>query len=332
MGPDPVLIAAAIAAFIAVGGFGWVATGAMGESRAARQRKAVAIGGAAGRGGMRRATVVDQTQQRRKQVQDSLKELEKRQKDQRKKTLSLKAKIEQAGMSFTPTTFWIASLVVGVVGVGVSLYFGQSLLVSLASGVGSGLGMPRWFLGMRCKGRQKKFTAEFANALDIIVRGVKSGLPLNECLKIIARESPDPIGPEFARLVEAQSMGVSIEDGMKKMVERMPLPELNFFATVLLIQQKSGGNLAEALSNLSAVLRARKMMREKIGALSSEAKASAMIIGALPPGVLGIVYFTTPSYMNAMFVEPKGQLMLLGGAMWMGLGILMMRGMINFKH
>ncbi|HAQ33828.1 MAG: pilus assembly protein [Maricaulis sp.] len=331
MGPDPVLIAAAIAAFIAVGGVGWVATGAMGDSQNAKQRKAVALGGAASRG-PRRSAAVDPTQQRRKQVQESLKELEKRQKDQRKKSLSLKARIEQAGMSFSPTAFWIASGVLGVIAFSVSLYTGQAIWVAAASAVGTGLGLPRWFLGMRCKGRQKKFTNEFANSLDIIVRGVKSGLPLNECLKIIARESPDPVGPEFAKLVEAQSMGVSLEDGVKKMVQRMPLPELNFFATVLTIQARSGGNLAEALSNLSAVLRARKMMREKIGALSSEAKASSMIIGSLPPGVLGIVYFTTPSYMNAMFTEPKGQLMLLGGLIWMSFGILMMRGMINFKH
>ncbi|MEE2525508.1 type II secretion system F family protein [Hyphobacterium sp. HN65] len=323
------LLFAAVAAFIAVGGVGWVVSGALSDGQKAARRKAVV---ASSRPRKPRSREADPNQQRRKQVADSLKEIEDKQKSAKKKSLTLKSQIEQAGFNFSVKTFWIASGVMAVTGFAVALLTGQSLLVSAGLSLAAGLGLPRWFLGMRRTGRQKKFTEEFANALDIIVRGIKSGLPLNECIKVIARESPDPVGPEFAKLVEAQAVGVSLEEGTKKMVERMPLPELNFFSTVLTIQAKTGGNLAEALGNLSAVLRARKMMREKIGALSSEAKASAMIIGALPPGVLAIVYVTTPSYMTAMFVEPKGQLMLLGGAIWMGIGILMMRGMINFKH
>lgn len=323
------LLFAAVAAFIAVGGVGWVVSGALSDGQKSARRKAVVASAGPRKPRSREA---DPNQQRRKQVADSLKELEDKQKSAKKKSLTLKSRIEQAGFAFSVKTFWIASAVLGVLGFAGAFLTGQSLLVSAGLSVTAGLGLPRWYLGMRRSGRQKKFTAEFANALDIIVRGIKSGLPLNECIKVIARESPDPVGPEFAKLVEAQAVGVSLEEGTKKMVERMPLPELNFFSTVLTIQAKTGGNLAEALGNLSAVLRARKMMREKIGALSSEAKASAMIIGALPPGVLAIVYVTTPSYMTAMFVEPKGQLMLLGGAMWMGIGILMMRGMINFKH
>ncbi|WP_421785512.1 type II secretion system F family protein [Hyphobacterium sp.] len=323
------LLFAAIAAFIAVGGIGWVVTGTIDDGQKAARRKAVVANGA---GRKPRAQAVDQTQQRRKQVAESLKEIEDKQKSAKKKSLTLRSRIEQAGYSFSVRTFWIASAVLGIVGFAGAFLTGQSLLVSAGMALSTGLGLPRWYLGMRRTGRQKKFTGEFANALDIIVRGIKSGLPLNECIKVIAREAPDPVGSEFQKLVESQAVGVSLEEGTKRMVERMPLPELNFFSTVLTIQAKTGGNLAEALGNLSAVLRSRKMMREKIGALSSEAKASAMIIGALPPGVLAIVYFTTPSYMTAMFVEPKGQLMLLGGAIWMGLGILMMRGMINFKH
>jgi len=323
------LMFAGIAAFIAVGGVGWVVVGALGDGQKDARKKAVMASAGPRKS---RAQQVDQTQQRRRQVQDSLKEIEDKQKSAKKKSLTLKSRIEQAGFTFSPKTFWIASGVMAVVGFLGALLTGQSLLIAGGLAITAGLGMPRWYLGMRRSGRQKKFTGEFANALDIIVRGIKSGLPLNECIKVIARESAEPVGSEFRRLVEAQAVGVSLDEGVKKMVERMPLPELNFFATVLTIQAKTGGNLAEALGNLSAVLRARKMMREKIGALSSEAKASSMIIGALPPGVLAIVYFTTPSYMTAMFVEPKGQLMLLGGGIWMGLGILMMRGMINFKH
>ena len=323
------LLFAAVAAFIAVGGVGWVVAGALGDGQKSARRKAVVSSSGPRKA---RAQQADNTIQRRKQVQDSLKEIEDKQKSAKKKSLTLKSQIEQAGFSFSPRAFWIASGVLALVGFLGALVTGQSLLIAAGLSIAAGLGLPRWFLGMRRSGRQKKFTGEFANALDIIVRGIKSGLPLNECIKVIARESAEPVASEFKKLVEAQAVGVTLEDGIKKMVTRMPLPELNFFATVLTIQAKTGGNLAEALGNLSAVLRARKMMREKIGALSSEAKASSMIIGALPPGVLAIVYFTTPSYMTAMFVEPKGQLMLLGGGIWMGLGILMMRGMINFKH
>lgn len=323
------LLFAAIAAFIAVGGVGWVVAGAMGDGQKAARRKAVVASNGPRKS---RTQQADQTVQRRKQVQDSLKEIEDKQKSAKKKSLTLKSRIEQAGYSFSPKTFWIASGVLAILAFLGAVVTGQNLLIAAGLSIAAGLGLPRWYLGMRRSGRQKKFTGEFANALDIIVRGIKSGLPLNECIKVIARESAEPVASEFTKLVEAQAVGVSLEDAIKKMVQRMPLPELNFFATVLTIQAKTGGNLSEALGNLSAVLRARKMMREKISALSSEAKASSMIIGALPPGVLAIVYFTTPSYMTAMFVEPKGQLMLLGGGIWMGLGILMMRGMINFKH
>jgi tight adherence protein B len=330
MTPDMAFMLAAAAAFVAVGGVGWVVVGAAGDAQSKKRvNRAVSSGGL--QRGKRHTSALDQAAQRKKQVQESLKDLEQRQRDQRKKTLTIKARIQQAGMSFTPTTFWLVSAGLGLAALAVAFLTGQNLIVVGMSGLIGGLGLPRWWLGFLCGRRQKKFTAEFANALDVITRGVKSGLPLNECLKIIARESPEPIRGEFEKLVEGISVGVSLSDGLDRMCERMPLPELNFFRTVLVIQQKTGGNLAETLSNLSTVLRSRKMMREKISALSSEAKSSAAIIGSLPPGVLGIVYATTPDYMGQMFTHPTGQLMLLGGATWMFIGIMVMRGMINFK-
>jgi len=208
----------------------------------------------------------------------------------------------------------------------------MNILIVLSAGFVAGLGLPRWVVGFLVSRRQKQFTGNFADAIDIVVRGVKSGLPLNECLKIIARESPEPVRTEFAKLNEGIAVGVDLDEGMRRMTQRMPVAELNFFAIVLVIQAKAGGNLAEALGNLSAVLRARKLMGEKIQALSSEAKASAMIIGALPPLVLCIVMVVAPSYMSLMFTHPLGQLMLLGGLFWMAIGIFVMRGMINFKH
>jgi tight adherence protein B len=327
---DMAFIIAAIAAFMAVGGVGWVAVGAVGDAQSKkRMNRAVGTGGL--QRGRRQTSALDQAAQRKRQVQESLKDLEQRQRDQRKKSLSIKARIQQAGMSFTPAVFWMVSAGMAAAGLLIAFITGQSLLVTAGIGLVSGLGMPRWWLGFLRGRRQKQFSGEFANALDVITRGVKSGLPLNECLKILSVESPEPVKTEFAKLVEGIAVGVSLPDGLDRMCERMPLPELNFFRTVLIIQQKTGGNLAETLGNLSVVLRSRKMMREKIGALSSEAKSSAAIIGSLPPGVMGIVYATTPSYMGQMFTHPTGQLMLLGGLTWMFIGIMVMRGMINFK-
>jgi tight adherence protein B len=330
MTPDMAFLLAAAAAFVAVGGIGWVAVGAAGDAQS-KKRVTRAIKGNKIERGKRHTSALDQAAQRKKQVQESLKDLEQRQRDQRKKTLTIKARIQQAGMSFTPATFWMVSAGLGITALLTAFVTGQNPIVIGASTLIAGLGLPRWWLGFLRGRRQKKFAGEFANALDVITRGVKSGLPLNECLRILAAESPEPVRTEFAKLCESLAVGVSLPDALERMCERMPLPELNFFRTVLVIQQKTGGNLAETLSNLSTVLRSRKMMREKIGALSSEAKSSAAIIGSLPPGVLGIVYATTPSYMSQMFVHPTGQLMLLGGLTWMVIGILVMRGMINFK-
>ena len=162
------------------------------------------------------------------------------------------------------------------------------------------------------------------------MRGIKSGLPVHDCLKIIAREAPEPLKAEFQRLIENIGMGMGVDQALDKMYERMPTPELRFFTIVMAIQQKTGGNLAEALGNLSIVLRSRKLMREKIKAMSSEATASAAIIGSLPPAVICLIMVVQPSYMGLMFTDSRGQLMLLGSGIWMSLGILVMRKMINF--
>ena len=181
------------------------------------------------------------------------------------------------------------------------------------------------------KQRTKKFIDAFADAIDIIVRGIKSGLPVHDCLKIIGKESPEPLAGEFRTLTENIAMGMPLDTALERLYERMPTAEVRFFAIVLNIQQKTGGNLAEALGNLSTVLRSRKLMAEKIKALSSEAVASSFIIGSLPPGVVILITVTTPSYMAPMFTDPRGHLMLLGAGFWMSMGILVMRKMINFK-
>jgi tight adherence protein B len=273
---------------------------------------------------------VDPDTERKKKIIGGIKDLQARENQMRKARLSISARIEHAGLVLPEQTFWIASIALAVVGVIVMLIIGQPLYYAAAAAVVMGLGLPRWILGFLIGARQKKFTAEFANAIDVIVRGVKSGLPLNECLKIIAREAPEPLSGEFRRLCDSVSMGVPLEQGLTRLFERMPLPEVSFFAIVLSIQLKAGGNLSEALNNLSVVLRSRKLMREKINALSSEAKASAGIIGALPICVCGIVYVTSPAYMGLLFSDPTGHLGLLAGVVMMTMGVLVMRQMINF--
>ena len=201
-----------------------------------------------------------------------------------------------------------------------------------ACGICGGVGLPRWVLSYLRKRRLKKFTEEFANAIDVIVRSVRSGLPTIEALKIVAKESPAPVGPEFATLCEGLKIGVSLEQGLKRMLERMPTSEVAFFTIVMTIQQKTGGNLSEALANLSNVLRDRKRLQGKIQAMSSEAKASAMIIGSLPPGVMLLVYLSTPTYIAALFTERLGNLMLVACVVWMSIGIFVMNKMISFKH
>jgi len=327
---DPMTIMIAALAFVSVAGLGWVFAGGNNTRSGTKRLKSLGQDIKLKRG-KRKISTLDQSAARRKQLQATLKDLDEHQKQHRQRTVTLKARIRQAGFSFSPLAFHITTAVLGVIVAAMLFASGQKPLIALAFGFGAGLGLPRWVLGFIRKRRMKKFTAEFANAIDIIVRGIKTGLPLNECLKIIARESPDPVGPEFQKLVEGMSMGVNLPQGLEKMYNRMPLAELNFFAIVLTIQQKTGGNLAEALGNLSIVLRSRKMMREKIGALSSEAKASSMIIGSLPILVMLIVYVTTPSYMGLMFTDSLGHILLAGGGIWMGLGIFVMSKMVAFN-
>jgi tight adherence protein B len=268
---------------------------------------------------------------KRKNVQALLKEIESKQAE-KKRSLTTRQRLEQAGFAnATPRMFWIASASVGAVAALLCLASGQTLIVTALAAFTVGFGLPRWVLSFLKSRREKKFTAEFANAIDVIVRSVRSGLPTNEALRIVAREVPDPVGNEFNKLCEGLKVGVTLEQGVKKMFDSMPTAEVNFFGIVMTIQQKSGGNLSEALGNLSGVLRDRKRLSGKIKAMSSEAKASAMIIGSLPPGVMFIVYLSTPAYIELLFTEHMGNLMLAFCVFWMGMGIAVMRKMINFK-
>jgi tight adherence protein B len=317
----------AVLAFVAIGGAGFVLTTKTQPTAAPKRVKAVA----GTRTVDRRKQAVEMAALKRKQTtQEALKELSNNEKQSRKRRLSIKGQIAQAGLTLSPVMFWVMAgglaLVLGLAGLIVQGWIGAG------AGFFVGLfGVPRWVLGFFVAGRQKKFANQLADAIDVIVRGVKSGLPLNQCLRIIAAESPEPLRHEFQMLCDAQAMGVPLEQSLQRMYDRMPLPEVNFFSIVLVIQQKTGGNLSESLGNLSTVLRSRKLMKEKVKALSAEAKASAMIIGALPLCVMGLVYFTRPTYIAILFDDPVGNLILICSAAMMSMGVFIMQKMVNFK-
>lgn len=322
---DAALIAAVLA-FVAIGGVGMVLAGGGQPAAASKRVKAVA-----GAKGDRRKQAVDTAAMKRKQsTQEALRELSANEKQSRKRRFSVRGQLTQAGLNISVPTYWIFAGVLGAVLALVGLIVQGPIGAAMGFFIGM-FGLPRWILGVLVSGRQKKFASQLADAIDVIVRGVKSGLPLGQCLRIIASESPEPLKSEFQALVDSQAMGVPLDAGLQRMYDRMPLPEVNFFSIVLIIQQKTGGNLSESLGNLSTVLRSRKLMKEKVKALSSEAKASAGIIGSLPIIVGVLVYFTRPEYIGTLFTHQVGHLILIGCAVMMSMGVFVMHKMVNFK-
>jgi tight adherence protein B len=325
MGSASLIVLTAIFFFLAIGGAAFAFAG--GQSGRAQKRVATmarVVGPAAGQS-------APDANQRRKSVADTLKNIEKQQ-AAKKVRPTLRRRLEQAGLSTTPRNFYLLSVTAALVVLGLCLMFKRPLWLAVPATLFTGYTLPIWVLSFLRSRREKAFTNNFANAIDVVVRSVKSGLPTNEALKIVAREIPEPVAGEFGRLVEGLKVGVTLDQGLKRMYERMPTAEVSFFAIVMTIQAKSGGNLSEALSNLAGVLRDRKRLQGKIKAMSSEAKASAAIIGSLPPLVGTIVYLSSPNYIEALFTERLGNLMLAGCAVWMSLGIFVMAKMIRFKH
>ena len=303
-----------------------------GERRAEKRMQGVADTTRTSRAGGRMVAGNDPGSNRKRQVAETIKEMEAQQKARSKVTL--RQMITRAGLSIDVKTFWVASVVCGLVCGVLTKILAPGLPFFVAIGIGAVgiLGLPRWVLARMVKRRQNKFLNEFANAIDVIVRGVKSGLPLNECLNIIARESPEPVNLEFKEVCEQQRVGVPLQECFERMMNRLPLPEVRFFSIVIGIQQQAGGNLSEALGNLSGVLRDRKRLTAKVQALSAEAKASAVVLGMLPPSVMLLVYITTPAYIALLWQKQFGLFLLLSGGFWMFCGIMIMRKMINFKY
>jgi len=283
-------------------------------------------------GGASRLPVAQKGGRKKKSVQATLKELDEKQllKAKSGKSPPLSVKLQRAGLNWSKKTFYIFSVVMGFVFGGIGLAFGASPIIAGCLVFAGLVGFPQWFLSYSSKRRQKAFMEELPNAVDVIVRGVKSGLPINDCMTIIATEAREPVRSEFARILETQQLGVPMYEAVGRLYERMPLAEANFFAIVISIQQQSGGSLSEALGNLSKVLRDRKKMRGKIIAMSMEAKASAGIIGSLPLIVMLLVYLSSPGYIALLFTTDTGNLILGVSAFWMFLGVMVMRKMINF--
>jgi tight adherence protein B len=265
---------------------------------------------------------------RRDSVESTLKQIEDRHKKQ--KSLPLSTRIAQAGLKWSNRQFVIISVVLGsVIFLGV-LVTGLGLLAAAALGFAGAFGLPRWMLAFLKKRRESKFLDGFPDAVDVIVRGIKAGLPLLDSLKVITVDSPEPVKSEFRAIVETQAIGMPLGEACAKLYDSIPLPEANFFGIVISIQQRAGGNLSEALGNLSRVLRDRKKMKAKIQAMSMEAKASAGIIGSLPIAVMTLVWITSPQYISLLWTEPLGRLMLAASAIWMFMGVMVMKKMINF--
>jgi tight adherence protein B len=265
---------------------------------------------------------------RRDQVAQSLKDLDDRQKARNK--LTIDARIAHAGLKLPRSRFLVMSAGAGFV-LGLVLFVLTENLILAAIGLFvGGFGLPRWVLGYLKKRRINRFLNELPNAMDIIVRGIRSGLPLGDCVRLISTEAQEPVKSEFRLLIEQQTLGISIADAVGKLYERVPVPEANFFAIVIGIQAKAGGNLSEAIGNLSKVLRERKKMKDKIVAMSQEAKASAAIIGSLPFAVGTLTYLSSPHYIELLWTTLVGKMMLVVGLLWMSLGIFVMKKMINF--
>jgi len=318
------MLALAFLAATAIGGLAWVFIYPLlsGEKKAEHRRASVAKQEPVAR-------QAEKTQRsRREQVEGTLKDLEAR--SRKEKKVALSTRLTQAGLDWSSRKFMVVSGILAAAAFAGATLSGGGLVGGAGLAFAAGFGLPRWGLSFLKKRREKAFLKALPDAVDVIVRGIKAGLPLFESIKVVAADSPEPLRSEFLAIIETQAIGMPLGEACARLFERMPVPEANFFGIVIAIQQKSGGNLSEALGNLSKVLRDRKKMAEKIQAMSMEAKASAAIIGSLPPIVMLLVYLSTPDYISLLWTHPTGQLMLVGCLIWMSMGIFVMKRMINF--
>lgn len=272
----------------------------------------------------------DSSRVRRRQVQERLKQFEANERRSRRRNV-LRRELGQSGLKVSMRGFIFISLALAILTAALMALSKMHPAIIVVGALAVGLGPPRLIVRQIGKRRRKKFTEMFAGSVDIIVRGVKAGLPVDECFAMIARETDDPVGHEFRLMQEGQRLGLSLAEVLSRAYERIPTAELKFFSTVLTIQRQTGGNLAETLSNLSEVLRDRHRMAGKVRALSSEARASAAIIGSLPVAVGTLLYLVNPTYIMLLFSDILGHAMILAGSAIMTIGTLVMRQMVRFE-
>jgi tight adherence protein B len=251
--------------------------------------------------------------------------------DSKKKKTTLAMQLVQAGATITERQFWLYSALLGLFALILCFALGASAMATILIFITAFLGVPRFVLKRMISKRQKKFLEEFADALEAMVRLLKAGMPVAEAISMAAKEYEGPVGEEMSRIYDAQKIGVSLPDAALDAARRMPLTEMQMFATGVSIQAQTGASLSEVFMNLSGVIRARFRLKRKVAALSAEAKASAMIIGCLPVLVGSGLYFINKEYIMLLFTTTMGQIMFFGGVIWMSLGIIIMKIMINFK-
>ncbi|MER0238398.1 type II secretion system F family protein [Fulvimarina sp. MAC8] len=334
LGLDPMIQTGLVFALTSasVGGVGYVLLGDRLNANKSYDERFASIAAAGAKAKASTSTQSDGAR-RKRSVEATLREAEEKHKAAMANKTSapgLVQRMRQADISWSKKTYFAISFGVGFVTLVVCLVIGIAWYASLGFGFAAGLALPHLYVGFKRARRLSKFANLFPSAVDVVVRGVKSGLPLPDCLRIIATEIQEPVRSEFKTVVEDQTIGVPVDEALKRLVERVPLSETNFFAIVVGVQARTGGSLAEALGNLSKVLRERKKMQAKIQSMSQEAKTSGAIIGAMPILVGLLVYLSSPEFISVLGTETAGNIVLAGCALWMAIGIFVMKKMINF--
>ena len=244
---------------------------------------------------------------------------------------ALEIRLERTGKGWTLAQYGYGSLGIGLVVAVIMFLRSGSLMLSLAVGTVAGLGIPHFVVSRAIKKRTNDFNTKFPDAIELLVRGLRSGLPVTETLGVVAQEIPGPVGEEFKAIVERIRIGRTMEEGLQETADKLGIAEFNFFCITLAIQRETGGNLAETLSNLADVLRKRAQMKLKIKAMSSESKASAYIVGALPFIVFFLIWFINPEYIGGFFTDDRLIVAGLGGLVWMSIGVFIMAKMVSFE-
>lgn len=327
--PSPDIIPIIVAALAAVSVIGLLVAIFYSQlDKNAESQKRLAAISTSGAAGGRPARAEDS---KRRDIELTLRELEEKQKAIKGSKPSLLIRMRQAGLAWSTNTYYAWC---GIAGASTFLLIlalsGIGLFPALGFGTAVGLLGPHLYVNFLRDSRFKKFTKEFPNAIDVIVRGVKSGLPVVDCLRIISVEAQEPVRGEFKEIVEDQTLGLPIDEAVQRLPGRIPLAEAKFFAIVMAMQSRTGGNLSDALGGLSKVVRERQKMQAKIRAMSAEAKTSAGIIGSLPVVIIVIMYVTSPGYIRLLFTTFAGNVILAFCVAWMMIGVLFMRKMIRF--